>query len=100
LPKVKVIVRNTPVRYNGEDFEPGDEFVIDADHFIDSLFEKGEEVDDDGDKSFTIEQLKDLSDEDLQDVKIDQLKAALKEVGIEFKSNATRAVLINLIPTE
>lgn len=100
MPKINAVIKSTPVRYNGEDYEPGEKVVIDESHFIDSLFEKGDEVEEDNDKTFTIDQLKPLSLEDLKDVKNDQIKDALTEAGIEFKANATKADLIKLIPAE
>jgi hypothetical protein len=40
MAKIKVTVKNVPVRYNGEDFEPGETVEIEDKHFSENLFEK------------------------------------------------------------
>lgn len=98
MAKLKVSVKKIPVRHNGEDFEPGDELVIEEKHFNENFFEKLEEVEED--VSFSVADLKGMSETELQKVKNDQYKAAFDEAGIEYESNATKAELIALIPQE
>jgi hypothetical protein len=96
--KLKVTVKDIPVRHNGEDFEPGDELVIEDKHFNKNFFEKLEEVEED--VSYSVADLRAMSEAELQKVKNPQYKAAFDEGGIEYESNATKAELIALIPQE
>ncbi|MBH0171028.1 hypothetical protein [Fictibacillus sp. 18YEL24] len=96
--KLKVSVKDIPVRHNGEDFEPGDELVIEDKHFNESFFEKLEEIEEA--QPVSVAELKAMSEAELQKVKNDQYKVAFDEAGIEYESNATKAELIALIPQE
>lgn len=40
MAKVKVTVKDIPVRYNGEDYEPGDTVEIEDKHFDENLYDK------------------------------------------------------------
>ncbi|MCP3741457.1 hypothetical protein [Rossellomorea sp. BNER] len=90
---MKVIVKNIPVRYNGDRYEKGKSLEIEKKHFDDKLFSRSEEDDQDLDYF-------DLSTEKLKKVSNDDLKAFLEKESIDYPSNAVKEELIKLIRGE
>lgn len=88
---MKVRVKDVPVRYNGEDYLPGEEFSVDDKHFDEKLFVQVDGEESNGEDYFT------YSAEELAKVKNDDLKAFLDKEQIPYASDDKKEDLIKLI---
>jgi len=86
---MRVKVKNIPVRYNRESFEPGEEFEMDKAHFNENIVDLVE--DDEADVN------------PFEKMTKDQLKAELDRLEISYEADAKKEVLVKALseaPTE